>query len=79
MIEFYKYKNTTEKKFDILFEHRYWYLYDIWIMFFKTVICIEFCRSDWNKSYKERCLNYTKKCKRNMKCNSCMPCFEENE
>lgn len=57
------------------FEHKYWYLWNI----YAGPFCIEICRTDWNKCYKESCQNYTSKCKHCMDCNVCKYCYLNKE
>lgn len=79
-IETYKWepRDEKDKKFiDFDYEHKYWYLRTFYFGFGKHRRALEVCRTDWNKSYKQRCKNYTKKCKHCMDCNECKSCFEE--
>lgn len=80
----YNIKNVTkdycfDKGFGFHITHRYWHLWNVWIDLVKYRLYLEICRTDWNKCYKEKCVNYTKKCKHNIECNECMICFKTKE
>lgn len=69
----YNIKNVTKEykteKLGISFNHKYWYLWNIFIDFFWFHLYIEICRTDWNLGYKRKCPRYSKKCKHNIECN----------
>ena len=55
--------------------HKYWYYWQFYFDWFGHAFYIDITRTDWNKCYKDKCANYTNKCKHNMECNECMKCF----
>ena len=44
--------------FEISVQHKYWYLWSISIIFGSWSKYIQIIRTDWNKCYKTKCLNY---------------------
>ena len=71
------YKLPSIALFSIKYKHTFNYLRNINIDFFGLAFTIEICRTDWNKYYKNLCINYTNKCKHNIECNPCMQCYKE--
>lgn len=65
--------------FNIEIQHKYNYLWNLIVNLFGLAFTIEICRTDWNKYYKNLCINYTNKCKHNIECNPCMQCYKEKE
>ena len=69
----YNFKNITKdynkEKFGIKIEHKFWYLWNIYIDLFKFHFYLEICRTDWNIGYKRECPYYSERCKHNMECN----------
>ena len=63
--------------FEISVQHKYWYLWFISIIFGSWSKYIQIIRTDWNKCYKSKCLNYTEACKHNLECNECKECFKK--
>ena len=64
--------------FEISVQHKYWYLWFISIIFGSWYKYIQIIRTDWNKCYKSKCLNYTEACKHDIECNECKECFKKD-
>ena len=59
----------------LYYNHKFWYYWQFYFDWFNFHFYIDIVRTDWNKQYKDECINYTEKCKHNIHCNKCSECF----